>query len=131
MLRILPIWLAALVVAVFTQIAWAADSPVHGRGPERLFGRLDANDDGRISMDEVPEQAPDRLKSLLRRADADGDKVVTKGELAQAMRVGRPGPPVSRDRATAVSNQEIAVPCQRNVESRSDDLESRTDPRHR
>ncbi|MBI1238086.1 MAG: hypothetical protein GC199_01960 [Alphaproteobacteria bacterium] len=43
---------------------------------DRMFAHLDANSDGVLSEDERPEQ-----RRGLMRADADGDKVVTRAEL--------------------------------------------------
>jgi Ca2+-binding EF-hand superfamily protein len=51
---------------------------------------LDANKDGKLSKDEIPE----RMQGLLTRADADGDGIVTKDELTRMT-----------ERQTAVSNR--------------------------
>jgi len=78
--------LTAGVVAALTPVVLADDSgrPAHP-GPEALFKRLDANQDGRITADEIPEKAPDRLKAMLKRADENGDEKLTAEEFGQAM----------------------------------------------
>ncbi len=67
-------------------------------GPGEMFKRADKNNDGKISKDEVPEQAWERLGKL----DKDGDGAVS-GEEAKAGRPegGRPGGPPSREEAAA------------------------------
>ncbi len=55
-----------------------------GRGPGKLFERFDANGDGKIELDEVPEPARERLAKLIARIDKDGDGAVTRREFAQA-----------------------------------------------
>ncbi len=77
--------MTALAVVVLPQFV-AAEEPDRPErpGPERLFERLDANQDGRITADEVPEDAPERLKRLLVRADTDEDKVLTREEFNEA-----------------------------------------------
>jgi hypothetical protein len=67
-----------LVVAVSQ-----AQPPVRGvdaANPRVLFQRLDADDNHEIGLDEIPDGAPDQLKSLLEAADRDGDGVVTPQE---------------------------------------------------
>jgi len=55
-----------------------------GRGPGRLFDRLDANGDGKIELDEVPEPGRERFKKLIARVDKDGDGAITRQEFVQA-----------------------------------------------
>ncbi len=62
-------------------------------GMDMLMKRLDTNQDGVISKDEVPEQAPAFLKAMLKRADKDGDGKVTKEELAALRPSGPPRGP--------------------------------------
>jgi len=47
---------------------------------DNLFARLDANGDGKVAKDEVPE----RLRDRLFKADQDGNGELTKDELAAA-----------------------------------------------
>ncbi len=51
-------------------------------GPQAgaFFERLDANKDGKLTKDELPERAAERIM----QADADGDGAVTKAEFAVA-----------------------------------------------
>ncbi|MDF1737832.1 MAG: EF-hand domain-containing protein [Verrucomicrobiales bacterium] len=70
-------------------------------GPGEMFKRADKNNDGKISKDEVPERAWERLGKL----DTDGDGAVS-GEEAKAGRPeggrpgeGRPGGPPSKEEA--------------------------------
>jgi hypothetical protein len=112
MCRILPSLLTALAVVVLPQIAAAepaeqgpqlpgpgkwlgrnddgsqvARPPVWLRlDPKQLFKRLDANQDGQVTPDEIPPGAPDRLRQLLKRADVNQDKQVSPDELAEAIR---------------------------------------------
>jgi hypothetical protein len=51
-----------------------------------LFKRLDANHDGVITQDEIPANAPEPLKALLKAADKNGDKKVTLEEFKAALK---------------------------------------------
>jgi len=62
-------------------------------GPARLFERLDANGDGKVALDEVPEPGRERFQQLLARADKDGDGAVTRREFAAAAPLGDPKKP--------------------------------------
>ncbi len=67
------------------------------RGPDRgdMFERFDANGDGRLTADELPERAREHMMA----SDANGDGALTEDELRQARegmtgggrRQGRPG----------------------------------------
>jgi len=59
--------------------------PGGGRGA--FFERADENGDGKLSQDEVPERAWERLSRL----DEDGDGAVTREEAAEGMKGGGPG----------------------------------------
>ncbi len=62
--------------------------PGGGRpNPGEMFKRMDKNNDGKLSKDEVPEQFWERLS----RADANRDDVLTKAELEKAFQ-NRGGP---------------------------------------
>jgi Ca2+-binding EF-hand superfamily protein len=88
----------------------AAPAPDEGRPPEAqkgkakgnpaaMFARLDKNGDGKVTIDEIPEQQRPRIKQFFGRADADKDGALTKEELerlGQNVRqqlVGRPARP--------------------------------------
>ena len=45
-----------------------------------LFKRADANKDGKVSLDEVPQERRERFKKLLERADKDGDHALSVEE---------------------------------------------------
>lgn len=77
-----------LVTFLFApQFVVAQEPPKDGPpGPEMLFGRLDANQDGVISEDEMPAEAPEPLKALLKAADKDGDKKVSQDEFSAAIK---------------------------------------------
>ena len=66
-----------------------AKKAMEKKGAE-MFAKADANSDGKISKDEVPEQAWARMS----KADKDGDGAVTKEEMAAARksRGGKGGP---------------------------------------
>ncbi|TWT77460.1 transaldolase/EF-hand domain-containing protein [Posidoniimonas polymericola] len=60
------------------------------RRTQEMFKQLDANRDGRVALDEVPEQARDRVERLLRAADRDRSGDVTLEEFQrQAQRAAR------------------------------------------
>src|SRR5688572_29920048 len=78
-------------------------SPVWAQDAAELFDKLDANKDGVISSDEVPDDKQAIFERLVRIGDANGDKKLTKDELsaglkkqaaqAEAAPAGRPGAP--------------------------------------
>ncbi len=49
-------------------------------GPGRLFARLDANQDGKVEIDEVPAEGRDRFAKLVERNDKDGDGALSQDE---------------------------------------------------
>lgn len=83
-MRKMIIGIATIFAAsVAASTALANQSGERQGGPQKLFQRLDANQDGQISMDEVPDKAPERLKAMLKRADKDGDGMVSPKEIRQ------------------------------------------------
>ncbi len=89
-------WSLATVVAVLLlpQIVAAEESKTPGPpGPEMLFKLLDANHDGVISADEIPADAPEPLKALLKAADKKGDKKVTLEDFMAAVKEHPPAVP--------------------------------------
>ena len=69
--------------------------------PERareFFRRIDANGDGQVALDEVPDQIAERFEQLLERADRNRDEQISEQELMavsrrlQAAAADRPSP---------------------------------------
>jgi Ca2+-binding EF-hand superfamily protein len=50
-----------------------------------MFEKADANHDGKISADEVPSEHRERFEAMMKRADKDGDKALSKEEIRGAM----------------------------------------------
>ncbi|MFH1266532.1 MAG: hypothetical protein ABIK89_12460, partial [Planctomycetota bacterium] len=72
-----------------SQAAGAAE-PAAADRVDQMLSRLDANGNGQLEMSEVPE----RMQSVIAGADSDGDKVISRKELAAAvarMPAGGPG----------------------------------------
>jgi Ca2+-binding EF-hand superfamily protein len=63
-------------------------------GDAALFDRLDANDDGRISKTEVTSDQERLFARLLRRADENGDKTLTREEFLAGLVPSRPTKPI-------------------------------------
>ena len=57
--------------------------------PEEMFGRLDANGDGKVTVEEAPERAKQVVTQALRRAGKDTNGSLTKEEFIKNM----PTPP--------------------------------------
>ena len=67
-----------------------------GGGPgeaEAIFSRADANNDGKVTLDEVPEDRRERFKQMMERADANGDKALTREEFVRGFMLARGGQP--------------------------------------
>ncbi|MBI3839760.1 MAG: EF-hand domain-containing protein [Planctomycetia bacterium] len=67
--------------------------PEGGPRPEQVFRRLDKNGDGKLTLDEVPEERRPMFERIFRRADKDGDKVLTLEEFIAGFRGGQQPPP--------------------------------------
>jgi Ca2+-binding EF-hand superfamily protein len=76
MFKLLPSLAVALAVTSVLTLAARANEPGIPRS-ERLFGRLDANADGRLAIDEMRPKAERRFLRL----DTDGDGKVTTAEI--------------------------------------------------
>jgi Ca2+-binding EF-hand superfamily protein len=63
----------------------AAPSLDDKAAPERIFRRLDANRDGKVTLDEVPEPRREGFKQLIARGDKDGDSALSPIEFSQAI----------------------------------------------
>lgn len=80
--------------------------PDRGDRPEpgAFFARLDANGDGKVELDEVPEPGRERFEKLIARADKDGDGALSREEFTAVVRraggePGKPGGPKKPDQA--------------------------------
>jgi Ca2+-binding EF-hand superfamily protein len=85
-MRIVISLAAAVLLAALAAPALAEDAPKkdkRGKMVEKVFARLDADKDGRISRSEA-EKGP-RLKEHFDAVDADKDGYVTKAELGAAL----------------------------------------------
>ncbi|HID24749.1 MAG TPA: EF-hand domain-containing protein, partial [Planctomycetaceae bacterium] len=71
-------------LGMWSVIGWFAGSPVlaqEGRPrPEQIFDRLDKNDDGKITSDEVPEQRREMFGRLVEKGDENGDGALSRDE---------------------------------------------------
>ena len=78
--------------------------PDGGPNADRIFERLDANKDGKLTVDEAPEFLRERFAQLIAEADKNGDKALDKEEfkagggqvlrrLARRAAGGQPGEP--------------------------------------
>ena len=78
----------ALTIAAFAVFAQGAGNARQGkarmgqRDPGQMFERMDANKDGKLTKEEVPEQAWERIV----KADADNNGAVTKEEMAKVVK---------------------------------------------
>ncbi len=72
--------------------AWAAEEA--SAGDDALFLRLDANHDGQLAVTEVPADHEQLFSRLLRRADADGNKTLSREEFLAGMVPSRPEKPL-------------------------------------
>src|ERR1700760_2939853 len=99
-----PIWPAIAVllgILGMAGISVAADTP--SAGDADLFARLDTNHDGVIKADEVtPENRP-LFERLLRRADTNNDKSLSRDEFVASLKPSRPERPVEAKDAAETS----------------------------
>lgn len=58
--------------------------------PQALFVRLDANKDGKVVLDEIPEERRERFSRLLAMADKDGDGALSLEEFTRNAPGGAP-----------------------------------------
>jgi Ca2+-binding EF-hand superfamily protein len=70
-----------------------------------LFDKLDANHDGQITPDEVPDDQRRLFERLLRRADANGDGKLSREEFITGMKEMETQPEQPADRPAAASDR--------------------------
>ena len=80
--------------------------------PGQLFGRLDANSDGKVTLDEIPEERRPMFEKLIERGDKDGDKALSKEEFAAAMPggEGRPEKKPGKGNAAKLAKKDAPSP---------------------
>ncbi len=75
--------------------------------PGQFFERLDANGDGKVSIEEVPEERREGFKRLIERGDKDGDEGLSKEELRRRLPVAHPAKQVGR--ATTANGPRVGL----------------------
>ena len=73
-------WVVCLLLVMEPVASQQAPGPAFG--PEEMFGRLDADRDGQVTQNEVPE----RDQGFIERFDRDGSGVVTRDEVVEAVK---------------------------------------------
>jgi Ca2+-binding EF-hand superfamily protein len=97
-----------------------ADSPSDDAQVQRsaLFDSLDANHDGQITSDEVPDDQRRLFQRLLRRADANGDGKLSRDEFLAGMKEMQEQPRgPQRDEQPAKSGPAASEPAKDNQNS--------------
>lgn len=80
--------LAAIVAMAAIASNCQADLPT--AGSDDLFGRLDADGSGTIAVAEIPADHQQLFERLLRKADVDGNKSLSRAEFSAALVPSRP-----------------------------------------
>jgi Ca2+-binding EF-hand superfamily protein len=91
-----PIWPAmAIALSLLHMAGWAiAAANATSAGDDELFKRLDRNQDGTIAADEVSSENRSLFERLLRRADANQDKSLSREEFVASLVPTRPERPL-------------------------------------
>ena len=76
-MRDIPVALCLAAVCGLVSVASAQEA---GRTPEELFDSLDANSDGELTADEIPDAQQRYFRRLLRTGDANRDGKLTRAE---------------------------------------------------
>jgi hypothetical protein len=69
-------------------------------GDEALFGRLDADGNGKLRSDEVPKEHERLFARLARKGDGDGDGTLSRDEFLAALVPSRPEKPIEEKQPT-------------------------------
>lgn len=82
--------------------------------PEEMFGRLDANRDGKLTVEEAPDRARPMVEAALRRAGKEASGSLTKDEFVKNLPQGRDGarPPAGERRPEGDRPREAARPAE-------------------
>lgn len=70
-----------------------ARRPAGPPAPEKMFRRLDANRDGKLTVDETPEERRKLIVRMLRRSDKDSDQALTLAEFVAGRQRPDQAPP--------------------------------------
>ena len=87
-------------------VAIAENQPV----ADGLFAQLDANEDGQITRDEVPEEKQALFDRLLRESDKDGNSQLNPDELAAGLASDRPERPLEEKAEAAYEAPQLPDP---------------------
>src|SRR4051812_50115503 len=75
-------------VAVIVAAAVFSVSPLAAQDAADLFSKLDVNKDGYVTPDEVQESQKALYERMLRNADKDGDKKLSREEFVAGLQPG-------------------------------------------
>lgn len=126
-----PVWSAIIVlflVHALDMAAWAATANTTSAGDAELFNRLDTNDDGTIAADEVTSKSRSLFERLLRRADANHDKSLSRDEFLASLVPSRPErqvevkEPANTPQADAVRYMLLKLDANKNVRIEKDEV---------
>jgi hypothetical protein len=102
--------LAACTWIAFLPTARADETPSQTPDAAGLFKQLDANGDGQLVTDEIPDDRKSLFERLLRKGDKNGDGKLAAEEFTAALAGGRgderpSGPTATSDPAPASSSR--------------------------
>ena len=103
------------VTLVLIPWSWlAGDEPPQRERPRlepRMFDRLDVNQDGVITLDEIPAERRERAARLIEHLDANGDGKVTREEFNEGIKRFRPLGDQSAERKRTNCRRRLAAGC--------------------
>ncbi len=83
--RLTTALMAAMLLLPFTAYG-DEDGKSSAQNPNEIFKRLDANGDGKLAANEVPNERKPFFERLLRLADNDNDGLLTENEFAEGLK---------------------------------------------